>query len=170
VFAHLQCGIDFPTSGRMDCDIIDVNSAPDESAKESSYFHVHGSHLWLSIAWSFPSLCFGRDCYITFLPRSLWIAHSLRLSFQLISRVQPGLMTCVSCLIGLRYVEPLSSVSLHLFSSSCCFFHAMHVIHPSSSRRCPLSGAIEACAVRLYSHTFRVGLILEPREGWIVTS
>ena len=23
----------------------DVNSAPDESAKESSYFHVHGSHL-----------------------------------------------------------------------------------------------------------------------------
>ena len=28
-----------------DCDIIDVNSAPDESAKESSYFHVHGSQL-----------------------------------------------------------------------------------------------------------------------------
>ena len=53
-------------------------------------------------------------------------------------------MTCVSCLIGLRYVEPLSSVSLHLFSSSCCFFHATHVIHPSSSRRCRLSGAIEA--------------------------
>jgi len=25
--------------------IIDVNFAPDESAKESSYFHVHGSHL-----------------------------------------------------------------------------------------------------------------------------
>ena len=31
--------------GRMDCDVIDVNSSPDESAKESSYFHVHGSHL-----------------------------------------------------------------------------------------------------------------------------
>ena len=28
-----------------DCDVTDVNSAPDESAKESSYFHVHGSHL-----------------------------------------------------------------------------------------------------------------------------
>jgi len=36
VFAHLQCGIDPRTSGRMDCDVIDVNSAPDESAKESS--------------------------------------------------------------------------------------------------------------------------------------
>jgi len=47
VFAHLQCGIDPQTSGRMDCDVIDVNSAPDESAKDSSYFHVlvHGSQL-----------------------------------------------------------------------------------------------------------------------------
>ena len=45
VFAHLQCGIHPPTSGRMDCDVIDVNSTPDESAKESSCFHVHGSHL-----------------------------------------------------------------------------------------------------------------------------
>ena len=27
------------------CDVINVNSAPDESGKESSYFHVHGSHL-----------------------------------------------------------------------------------------------------------------------------
>jgi len=27
----------------MDCDIIDVNSAPDKSAKESFYFHVYGS-------------------------------------------------------------------------------------------------------------------------------
>jgi len=45
VFAHLQCGIDSRTSGRMECDIMDVNSTPDESAKESSYFHVHGSHL-----------------------------------------------------------------------------------------------------------------------------
>ena len=45
VFAHLQCGIDPRNSGRMDCDIIDVNSAPDESAKEDSYFHLHGSHL-----------------------------------------------------------------------------------------------------------------------------
>jgi len=31
-----------------------VNSAPDESAKESSCFHVHGSHLYVSLAWSFP--------------------------------------------------------------------------------------------------------------------
>jgi len=28
-----------------DCNMIDFNSAPDESAKESSYFCVHGSHL-----------------------------------------------------------------------------------------------------------------------------
>jgi len=40
---------------------IDVNSAPDELAKDSRNFHVYGSHLWLSLAWSFPS-CFGRLC------------------------------------------------------------------------------------------------------------
>jgi len=34
----------------------------------------------------------------------------------------------------------------------------------------PLSGTIEACMARLCSHTFSVGLILKPREGWIVTS
>ena len=45
VFKHLQCGIDHQTSGRIDCDVIDVNSALDESAKESSNFHVDGSHL-----------------------------------------------------------------------------------------------------------------------------
>ena len=45
-----------------DCDVIDVNSAPDESAKESSYFHVHGSHLQVLLAWSFPSPCVGRLC------------------------------------------------------------------------------------------------------------
>ena len=45
VFTHLQCGLHPRTSGRMDCDIIDVNFAPDESGKESSYFHAHGSHL-----------------------------------------------------------------------------------------------------------------------------
>jgi len=27
----------------MDCDVVDAKSAPDESAKECSYFHVHGS-------------------------------------------------------------------------------------------------------------------------------
>jgi len=55
---------------------------------------------------------------------------------------------------------------MYLFISSfCCFFHATHGIHPSSSRRCPLAGAIEACATRLCSHTFSVGLILEPRDG-----
>jgi len=31
-------------------------------------------------------------------------------------------------------------------------------------------GSNEACVTRLCSHTFSVGLILEPREGWIVTS
>ena len=30
--------------------------------------------------------------------------------------------------------------------------------------------ASEACATRLCSHVFSVGFILEPREGWIVTS
>jgi len=45
VFAHLQCGMDPRTSGRMDFDVIDINYAPDESAIESSYFHVHGSQL-----------------------------------------------------------------------------------------------------------------------------
>jgi len=79
-------------------------------------------------------------------------------------------MMCVSCLIWLRYVEPLSSLSLHLFCSFCCLFHVTHVIHPSSSRRCPLSGATELCATRLCSHTFSVGLILEPHKGLIVTS
>ena len=44
VFTHLQCGLDPRTSGRMDCDVIDVNSTPDESAKNSLYFHLHGSH------------------------------------------------------------------------------------------------------------------------------
>ena len=65
----------------------------------------------------------------------------------------------------------LSLCLLYLFISSfCCFFHATHVIHPSSSRRCPLSGATEAFATRLCSHTFSVGLILELWEGWIVKS
>ena len=62
MFAHLQCGIDPWTSVRMDCDVIDVNSTPDESAKEYCYFHMHGSHLYLSLAWSFPSPSFGRLC------------------------------------------------------------------------------------------------------------
>jgi len=120
VFAHLQCGIDPRTSGRMDCDVIDVipcqanrpKRAPTSMCMEISYK--------CRFAWSFPS-CFGHLCSslscITFLPRSLWIAHSLlfELSCELISRVQPGPMTCVSCFIGLRYVEPLSSLSLLLF-------------------------------------------------------
>ena len=58
------------TSGSMDCDVIDVNSSPDESAKESSYFHVHGSHLQVSLAWSFPSPCFGRLC-----SHVAWLLH-----------------------------------------------------------------------------------------------
>jgi len=29
----------------LEPDVKNVNSAPDESAKEYSYFHVHGSHL-----------------------------------------------------------------------------------------------------------------------------
>jgi len=51
----------------MDCDIIDVNSAPDESAKESSYFQVHGSHesvaclvFPFSLLWPTLLTCSGR--------------------------------------------------------------------------------------------------------------
>jgi len=35
---------------------------------------------------------------------------------------------------------------------------------------CKLDISHEACATQLSSHTFRVGFILEPREGWIATS
>jgi len=93
------------------------------------------------------------------------------LSCQLISRAchaSLGFGTLNLCLVYL------------FFSSFCCFFHATHVIHPSSSRRCPLSGAIEACAARLCMEvTYKCRLlglsllalaVLEPREGWIVTS
>jgi len=41
VFTHLQCGLE-PRN-------LDGTS----SAKESSYFHVYGSHLYVSLAWSF---------------------------------------------------------------------------------------------------------------------
>jgi len=47
------------------------------SAKESSNFHVHGSHIQVSLAWSFPSPCFGRLCSIkqvkTFRHPSIWL-------------------------------------------------------------------------------------------------
>jgi len=43
VFAHLQCGIDPQTSKGWI--VTSVYSAPDESAKETSYFDVDGSHL-----------------------------------------------------------------------------------------------------------------------------
>jgi len=49
----------------MGCDVIDVNSVPDESAKESSYFHVHGSRLCrllfpFSVLWLTWLTCSGR--------------------------------------------------------------------------------------------------------------
>jgi len=96
----------------------------------------------LSVACLVPSPCFGRLCsYVAVVlawllhhfPSSKSLnCHSLLFerSCQLISWVQPGPMKCVSCLIGLRYVEPLSSFSLHLFSSFCCIFHATHAIRP----------------------------------------
>ena len=79
VFAHFQCGIDLRTSGRMDCDVIDVDSAPDESAKENSYFHVHGSHLQVSLAWSVPSPCFGRLCSHVAVALA-WLLHWVAIS------------------------------------------------------------------------------------------
>ena len=106
----------------------------------------------MSLAWSFPSPCFGLLClhaavalawllqYIIFLPQSLWIGHSLlfELSCKLTWRLhQPGPMTCVPCLIWLRYVEPWLRCIEPLSSFSLFFlllFHATHVIHPSSSR------------------------------------
>jgi len=70
VFAHLQCGIDPQSSRRMDCDVIDVNSAPDESAKESSYFHVHGlisvaCLVFAFLLWSTLLTCSGHTSVTT---------------------------------------------------------------------------------------------------------
>ena len=50
----------------------------------------------------------------------------------------------------------------------CWAFSAPHAVisRPTVIRRRGITP--EACAARLCSHTFSVGLILEPREGWIV--
>jgi len=131
----------------------------------------------VSLAWSFPS-CFGRLCSNVAVALA-WLQHHFPSSksfdcplssnylanwYQESSQVQ-----WLACHAWLGF-GTLSICLLSLFTSSCCFFRATHVIHPCSSRRCPLSGAIEACATRLCLHNFSVGLILEPREGWIVTS
>ena len=64
VFAHLQCGLE-----PRNLDGTNFDSCWwCQRAKESSYFHVHGSHLYVSLAWSFrfslpwPTLliCSGR--------------------------------------------------------------------------------------------------------------
>ena len=52
-------------------------STPGDSAKVSSYFHVHGSHLNVSLAWSFFSPSFGRLCLhvaVALAPRLHWYA------------------------------------------------------------------------------------------------
>jgi len=61
----------------MDCDVIDVNSAPDQSAKESSYFMCMEVTYKCRLLWSFPS-CFGRLCshVAVVLP---WLLHCSRL-------------------------------------------------------------------------------------------
>jgi len=45
-------------AGRLCSHTLSVGLNPetsiDDSAKESSHFHMHGSHFWLSLAWSFP--------------------------------------------------------------------------------------------------------------------
>ena len=54
--------------------VVGAVGTPDESAKESSYFHVHGSHSFVSLAWSFLSPCFGCLCsHVEFV--LAWLLH-----------------------------------------------------------------------------------------------
>jgi len=117
-----------------------------------------------SLLWPTLLTCSVTATSLSFL-KVFGLPALFELSCQLISRVQPGPMTCMSCLIRLRYVEPLSSASLHLvaFSMQC----TLSIPAPQGGvpyweplkRNFPV---VESC--------FNVGLILEPREGWIVTS
>jgi len=99
----------------------------------------------------------------------LWIAHSLlfELSCQLMSRVQPGPMTCVSCLIGVRYVEPLSSSSLSLLFVAFSTRRTSSI--PASQGGVPYRAPLKR-NVPVVESCFSVGLILQPPEGWIATS
>jgi len=74
-------------------------------------------------------------------------------------------MTYVSCLIGLRYVEPLSSVSLLFVAFSMRRTFSIPAPQGGVLYRAPLERVRPGCV-----HTPSVGLILEPQEGWIVTS
>jgi len=65
----------------MKCDVIDVNSAPGKSAKESSYFYVHA---WKSVMCHLLGLslspCFGRLClHVTVV--LAWLLHKIQQNF-----------------------------------------------------------------------------------------
>ena len=82
--------------------VVGAFSAPDDSAKESSYIHVHGSHLHVSLAWSFLSPCFGRLC--------LYVAVSLAWLLHLAQPSHPGQSTT------LLWLERPCSKSAKLYS------------------------------------------------------
>ena len=92
VFTHLQCGIDPRTSGRMDCDVIDINSAPDESAKKRTL----------------TSMCME----VTYLCRLLGLSLS----------PWPILLTCSGCasMTATSFPSSKSLGGLHVISLSWC--------------------------------------------------
>jgi len=129
---------------------------------------MRGSHLYVSLAGSFPfSLlwstlltCSGHASVTATSPSFLKV-FGLPILFSLNYLAnwyqESSQVRWRACHVWFVF-GMLSHCLLYLFSSFCCFYHAIHVIHPSSSRRCPLSGAIQAYPTRLCSHTFSVGL------------
>jgi len=52
MFAHHQCGLEPKTSMVLTEEVVSEVSLPDDSVKQSSHFHMHGSHF-LSVACLF---------------------------------------------------------------------------------------------------------------------
>jgi len=104
----------------------------------------------VSFAWSFPSPCFGRLCSHVAVVLA-WLLHhfpsskSLDCPLSSLWTILPIDIESSARSDGVRVMFHWTSVRwtfvFFISSSLCCFFHATHVIHPSSSRRCPLSGA-----------------------------
>ena len=133
-------------------------------------------------AWSFPSPCFGRLCSRVAVTLA-WLLHHFP-SLKSLDCPLPSLWTILPIDIksparsdDVRVMLDWASVRwafVFFISSSLLFFlllYPCHARYPSQLLKgVSVIGAIEACATRLCLHTFSVGLILEPREGWIVTS
>jgi len=92
----------------------------------------------------------------------------MRLAF-----LYPALPTCL--------VVSVQKSDFHLINVFCvvivvkkrkllCLTQVVFFYFVLHSNKLPLVFTTEAYAARLCSHTFSVGLILEPQEGWIVTS